>query len=74
MHHSNSLIAWVQSQHDIDKSYMVCHSSSNFAMCDCDWAKNGYLCKHVIKVSMMREKIRLEQENLEARINARTQN
>jgi len=55
----------VQSQHDIEKKNMVWQSGPNFAMCDCNWANNGYLCKHVIKVTTMREKNRLEQEELE---------
>ena len=68
LHHSDPSIARVQSQHDIEKSYMVWQSSPNFSMCDCSWATNGYLCKHVIKVSMMRDNKRLEQEYLETRI------
>jgi len=39
LHHSDPLVAWVESKHNIDKIYMVWHSDSNFAMCDCNWEK-----------------------------------
>ena len=65
LHHSYPSMTWVQSQHDEMKRYMVWKSGPNFAMCDCNWEKNGYLCNHVIKVTMMRDKNRLEQEELD---------
>ena len=65
IHHSYPSIAWVQSQHDIEKSYMVSQLGPNFVMCDCNWEKNGYLCKHVVKVIMMGNNKRLEQEDIE---------
>jgi len=72
LHQSDPSMAWVQSQHDEMKRYMVWQSGPNFAMCDCNWAKNGYLCKHVIKVTMIRDKNTLEQEELEIRIDETT--
>ena len=72
LHHSYPSMAWVQSQHDEMKRYMVWKSCPKFSMCDCNWEKNGYLCKHVIKVTMMRDKNRFEQEELEIRIGETT--
>jgi len=36
LHHSDPSITWVQSQHHIEKRYMVWKSGPNFAMCDCN--------------------------------------
>ena len=65
-------MAWVQSQHDEMKRYMVWQSGPKFSMYDCNWEKNGYLCKHVIKVTMITDKNTLEQEELEIRIDETT--
>lgn len=62
LHHSNPTLAWVQSQRDESISYRVIQIKSNFSMCECPFSCQGYLCKHVIKVKMMRERLRKEIE------------
>ena len=39
LHQSDPSMAWVQSQHDEMKIYMVWQSGPNFAMCNCNWEK-----------------------------------
>lgn len=59
-HHIDPTLAWVQSQSDDCKAYRVFHINPNFNMCEYHFSKKGYLCKHVIKVNFMREKLRNE--------------
>ncbi|KAL8143611.1 LOW QUALITY PROTEIN: hypothetical protein V2J09_016643 [Rumex salicifolius] len=49
------LFAKVQSQKDEGVTHMVWNPASEFAFCDCAWALQGNLCKHVIKVHMLCE-------------------
>lgn len=37
---------------------VVWNPGSEFAHCDCEWSMQGNLCKHVIKVNMMCEKLK----------------
>ncbi|KAL3614170.1 hypothetical protein CASFOL_042244 [Castilleja foliolosa] len=39
-----------QDNEDDDKSHLVRNPGLEYAICDCDWAKNGNLCEHVFKV------------------------
>lgn len=50
---NNDFFAEVQSQKDNNVSRIVWNPGSEFAFCDCSWALQGNLCKHVIKVNMM---------------------
>uniref|UniRef100_A0A803KP77 SWIM-type domain-containing protein n=2 Tax=Chenopodium quinoa TaxID=63459 RepID=A0A803KP77_CHEQI len=54
-HDNDESFAKVQSQKDNNVSHIVWNPGSEFAFCDCAWALQGNLCKHVIKVNMMCE-------------------
>lgn len=54
-HETDDLLAKVRSQKDNSVSHVVWNPGSEFAFCDCAWALQGNLCKHVIKVNMMCE-------------------
>lgn len=45
--------AKVISQSDPTQTHVVWNPGSEFALCDCLWSMQGYLCKHVIKVNMV---------------------
>lgn len=50
---NNQFYAKVLSQKDSNKTHLVWNPGSEFAFCDCEWAMQGNLCKHVIKVNMI---------------------
>ncbi|XP_077210645.1 uncharacterized protein LOC143846111 isoform X2 [Tasmannia lanceolata] len=43
--------AKVINQNNWEKANIVRNPGSEFAICECNWSRMGYLCKHVIKVS-----------------------
>ncbi|KAH9324532.1 hypothetical protein KI387_004710, partial [Taxus chinensis] len=45
--------AKVISHSDCTQTHVVWNPGSEFALCDCLWSMQGYLCKHVIKVNMV---------------------
>ncbi|XP_057515896.1 uncharacterized protein LOC130797335 [Amaranthus tricolor] len=49
----DGVFAKVQSPQDDNVLHTVWNPGSEFAFCDCAWALQGNLCKHVIKVNMM---------------------
>ncbi|KAG9459370.1 hypothetical protein H6P81_003878 [Aristolochia fimbriata] len=49
----NRLFAKVVSQKDNTQTHLVWNPGSEFSFCDCSWALQGNLCKHVIKVNMV---------------------
>lgn len=49
----NQLFAKVLSQKDSNLTHLVWNPGSEFAFCDCEWAMQGNLCKHIIKVNMI---------------------
>ena len=42
-----------QSKHTHDTWYNVIYKRLTFHLCDCNWALNGNVCKHVLKVGML---------------------
>ncbi|KMT13779.1 hypothetical protein BVRB_4g081540 [Beta vulgaris subsp. vulgaris] len=54
-HENHDFFAEIQSQKDNTVSHIVWNPGSEFAFCNCAWALQGNLCKHVIKVNMMYE-------------------
>lgn len=52
---NNHLFAKVVSLNDTNLTHLVWNPGSEFAFCDCDWSKQGNLCKHIIKVNMVCE-------------------
>lgn len=54
-HENDGFFAEVRSQKDNTVSHIVWNPGSEFAFCDCAWALQGNLCKHVIKVNKMCE-------------------
>ncbi|KAF6167141.1 hypothetical protein GIB67_029779 [Kingdonia uniflora] len=55
----NHHFAKVLSQKDATQSHIVWNPGSEFSFCDCAWAMQGNLCKHVIKSNMVFEKFSL---------------
>lgn len=51
----NHLFAKVVRHNDTSQMHLVWNPGSEFAFCDCEWSKQGNLCKHVIKVNMVCE-------------------
>ncbi|KAL6013213.1 hypothetical protein ACLOJK_003705 [Asimina triloba] len=45
--------AKVMSQKEGGQTHMVWNPGSEFALCDCSWAMQGNICKHIIKVNMV---------------------
>ncbi|XP_058070345.1 uncharacterized protein LOC131219297 [Magnolia sinica] len=45
--------AKVTSQKDGGQTHLVWNPGSEFSLCDCSWAMQGNLCKHVVKVNMV---------------------
>ena len=46
---------WVRSQNNDNRNtwYKVVYKGANQHSCDCNWALNGNVCKHVLKVEML---------------------
>ena len=46
---------WVHSQNKDTRDiwYNVIYEGSNLHFCNCNWALNGNICKHVLKVEML---------------------
>ncbi|KAL5063963.1 hypothetical protein RYX36_025700 [Vicia faba] len=42
--------AKVKDEHDQDKAYIVWNTGSMLSICHCDWAKDGNMCEHILKV------------------------
>lgn len=51
----NLQIAKVISQTDRNLAYTIWNPGSEFSLCDCPWSRVGNLCKHVIKVAILRK-------------------
>ncbi|KAH9291546.1 hypothetical protein KI387_043259 [Taxus chinensis] len=64
-HTSDPRLAWVRSQTDDTCHYEVWYQTPHLAMCGCGVSKNGYLCKHVIKVNMMKNNSARENFNVQ---------
>ncbi|KAH9329961.1 hypothetical protein KI387_002069, partial [Taxus chinensis] len=64
-HTSDPRLAWVRSQTDDTCHYEVWYQTPHLAMCECGVSKNGYLCKHVIKVNMMKKNSARENFNVQ---------
>ncbi|KAH9316521.1 hypothetical protein KI387_025148, partial [Taxus chinensis] len=64
-HTSDPRLAWVRSQTDDTCHYEVWYQTPHLAMCGCGVSKNGYLCKHVIKVNMMKKNSARENFNVQ---------
>lgn len=58
------LFAKVVSEKDSSKTRVVWNPGSEFAHCDCEWSLQGNLCKHVIKVNMICEKMKSCQSSM----------
>ncbi|CAI9112760.1 OLC1v1013251C1 [Oldenlandia corymbosa var. corymbosa] len=64
MDDNERLFAKVSSQKDSERTRVVWNPGSEFAFCDCEWSMQGNLCKHVIKVNMVCEKLKSCQPSL----------
>ncbi|XP_047342558.1 uncharacterized protein LOC124946046 [Impatiens glandulifera] len=50
---TNAHFAKVVSQTNKDVTYNILNPGSEFSLCDCDWARLGNVCKHLIKVAII---------------------
>ncbi|KAH9328046.1 hypothetical protein KI387_000154 [Taxus chinensis] len=53
-------VAWVKSQSKEEKYYKVYNADHSFALCECMWAAQGYVHKHILKVSDLRKRMGME--------------
>ncbi|KAH9299293.1 hypothetical protein KI387_030975, partial [Taxus chinensis] len=53
-------VAWVKSQSKEDKYYKVYNADHSFALCECMWAAQGHVCKHILKVADLRKRMGME--------------
>ena len=60
---TNDHIAWVTSESNPNFRYEVYSSSPSLSMCSCKFSIQGYMCKHVMKVNLMRERQRQHLSN-----------
>ncbi|GLJ49309.1 hypothetical protein SUGI_1042260 [Cryptomeria japonica] len=54
---------WVTSESNLNFRYEVYTSSLDLSMCSCNFSMQGYMCKHVMKVNLMRERQRQHLSN-----------
>ncbi|KAH9301056.1 hypothetical protein KI387_012639, partial [Taxus chinensis] len=53
-------VAWVKSQSKEDKYYKIYNVDHSFALCECMWAAQGHVCKHILKVADLRKRMGME--------------